>query len=633
MNLKLRGLLLLGTTSIALVAGCATSASRPRHLPDDSYMPKVDSYTGLQGVETLLPKNHDGSIVQRLAELGIKALAKGDLVAANQHFNQALMFDPSDSKLQWLNGVTYHLRVVEGEASQFPMAQEAYNLAIQFDPSNWRAHYQMGLLYMDNQDFAEAQSSLAEALLFRPRDPDLLYQMVCASYYNYDPQTAAAALQQLQLLEPDSARTLRAAPAVLAAVGEAEQAQQEFGRYTSMSPSSKQTKLLGDRLEDWQALYQLHQADTLTLAAAQAPDDTDGRLAGEEQGESESPPESENAFAHDLESEMVIVDIAIIESEEDLGTRKGVNLLNGLRIQYGLDRFTTDQRDESRTVLGEGSDSIVDTFTRTLTKAISIPQLDYSLNIFNSAIFKNEVLARPTLIALNGEASHFFAGKNVRAAATATSNIGTVAGGEAIEIDQDIGVDLSVAPTLRNDGLVRIDVDVTRTFLEEPDSAIDYQFKIQTAKTHVSASVVMAFGETLILSGLSEQESETFRDGVPLLQDIPIIQYLFSEERVIDFQKSVLVMLTPRRPFTLSNWADERLKSEDVPAEEESLRQLRKRFDSWFKPSPHWVDIVNHLEAGGLFREFRTGDLVLEQWAETDSFRRRFSDVVEFLYF
>jgi len=63
------------------------------------------------------------------------------------------------------------------------------------------------------------------------------------------------------------------------------------------------------------------------------------------------------------------------------------------------------------------------------------------------------------------------------------------------------------------------------------------------------------------------------------------------------------------------------------------MGMLQSRFDSWFQPAPHWVSVVQHLEEGGLYREFRTGDLALEVWAESQAFRKRFGDVVEFLYY
>lgn len=607
--------------AIVLIVGCSTQPVQQTNEFDKLALVPISS---LNGVGASIPDDRINSLPRKLAQDGILQLEQGNLVEANQFFNQALMFDPTDSYLQWLNGVSYHLRAEQGESSQYEMAAEAYRLSISFDPTNWMAHYQLGLLFMDTDDYSSAQDAFAEALLFRPHDPDLLYQMLCVSYYNLDPETAAAALGQLQKIEPNSERTLRAAPVVMASVGEHNNARKELAKYQAQKPDTGGANSLSSRIQDWDNFYDHYNPAAMTLAAVQTESRPEAVILS-----ASPPPQIE--FASDLESEMVIVDVAIIESQEDLGTRKGVNLLNGLRLQYGLDRVTHDQRQEVSNPL-DGSGSIIDTFSRTLTQAISIPRLEYSLNIFNSAIFTNEVLARPTLVALNGQQSHFFAGSNIQAAATASSNVGSVSGGEAVKINEDVGVDMKVTPTLRDDGLVRIDVDITRTFLETPDSSIDYEFKIQTAKTHVSASVVMAFGETLILSGMSEKESEVIREGVPILQDIPILQYFFSEQRTLDFQKSVLVLITPRKPFTLNSMVKNAEQS-NPSDENDSMLQLQSRFDSWFQPAPHWVSVVQHLEQGGLYREFRTGDLALEVWAESQAFRKRFGDVVEFLYY
>lgn len=602
------------TLAVLLAAACSSSQPLPNTTPEEAN--RLASYSGLQGIEKNLPKGPSINLPHELAESGVRDLANGDLAAANEHFNQALMFKPADSQLQWLNGVTYHLRAIQGEYSQFEMAREAYYLSIRFDPSNWMTHYQLGLLYMDTQDFGAAQDAFAETLLFRPDDPDLLYQMLYVSYYNYDPEIAAAALNQLRILEPDSARTLRAAPVIMASLGEQVQAQNDLARFQTASISTRRSTNLDRRVQDWGSFYRYYDEAVHTMAAVQDPPSA-------ESAPSEAP-------SPKLDNEMVVVDVAIIQSEEDLGTRKGVNLLNGLRLQYGLDRITQDRR--VKTTQDGGQPSIFDSYSRTITKAISIPQLNYSLNIFNSAIFKNEVLARPTLVALNGQRSRFFAGSNIQAAATASSTVGVVTGGEAIKINEDIGVDLAITPTLLDDGRVRIDVEITRTFLETPSSSIGFEFKIQTAKTHVTASVVMAFGETLILSGLSEKESESFRDGVPFLQDIPILQYFFSEERTLDFQKSVLLLITPRQPLTLTP-ADNEVQQTPADGSQAALQQLQNRYDAWFKPAPHWVSVVQHLEESGLYREFRSGDLELEIWSETQAFRRRFGDVLEFLYY
>ena len=146
-------------------------------------------------------------------------------------------------------------------------------------------------------------------------------------------------------------------------------------------------------------------------------------------------------------------------------------------------------------------------------------------------------------MALNGQQSEFFSGIEVNAAAVG----GAADTGSTVQIEKEIGVKLTVNPEFLEDGRIKLAVVAERTFLSTPDkTSINFEFRIDTSKTNVTANVAMNYGETLILSGLSEKETERKRDGVPGLQDAPLIQYLFSNRTTSDFQKSVLILLTPR---------------------------------------------------------------------------------------
>ena len=125
----------------------------------------------------------------------------------------------------------------------------------------------------------------------------------------------------------------------------------------------------------------------------------------------------------------------------------------------------------------------------------------------------------------------------------------------------------------------------------------------------------MRRGDTLILSGLSEKETENVRDGVPLLQDIPGIQYFFSKQTTKDINKSVLILITPRMPeYTyLSRKTRKKIAEASDLTEQEVLNQLKGRY----------TDGLNHIQIGHQrldtskttpYIEFRTGDVALEQW-------------------
>ena len=625
-----RPLLILALTS--LLHGCANDAPRDdaeRLFADTSF--KLDN---LEGLTAEIDGDRLNSVPRKIAFEALESLEAGDFGRASTLFNQALMLNPADSQLQFLNGVTYQLLAQSGDASRADLAGQAFELAIKFDASNWMARHQLGLMHLDARRWADAQGAFADALIDRPNDAELLYDLAVASYYNQDPPAAAAVLGRLESIEARTPRVASATAMTMAALGDQQIAEQYFQAYAELNPTPNDLRHLDRRMDDW-ARYHAYTAQLTERNTSQTPYDPE-HVPPEEPVEEDSPNLQPVDETTDLDDRMVIVDVVIIRSEEEITTAKGVNLLNGLQVQYGLTRTEVDGRNETDTTTIDNDGNVTtnrlvsDTLSRTITETIGIPELTYSLNIFNSASFRNEVLARPTLIAMDQEPSAFFSGTNIQAAATANAVAGSFAGGEAININKDIGVQLSVTPEMQSDGRVKIKVAATRTFLEQPSDSVDFQFRIQTSKTDVSANVLMDYGDTLILSGLAEKEIETLRSGVPGLQDIPLLQYFFSEARELELQRSVLILITPRRPaYIYYDTAAARARQ----TRHRSIDELQARYADWFKPYPNWASIFNNLQESALYREFRTGDVELEQWNSQKDLKGRLDQAIEFLYY
>ncbi len=589
-----------------------------------------------------------------LAEKGIELIGKGSYDKASAIFNLALKLDTTNSYLQFLNGLAYHLRALQGDVSLYPMAQQGYELAVQFDKSNWLANFHLGMLYMDQKKYPEAIEYLAEAALYNEQDPDILYSLAVASYYNQDPKTAAGILEQLQREIPESLkeadRYLSASSVTMAALGHGDKAEEYLLRYKKIIENPAKAKRLERRIKEWRGFHQRSQRPKPTQVAAQLSElpkmeaDPKAKVQvaelsnqASENGE-EARPEydplaedqedgdaSEEEEAVD-ENRMVIVDVVIIRTEEDLTTSKGVNLLNGLTLQFGItDESTSGYAFKKSKAVANGN------WTSTITRAIGVKSIDYSLNIANANSTRNEILARPTLVALAGQQSEFFSGVEVDAAAVG----GSSSDGATVTIQKEIGVKLTLTPEFLEDGRIRIAVTAERTFLTTPNTtSITFSLRVDTSKTTVNANVAMNVGETLILSGLSEKETERKRDGVPLLQDIPGLQYLFSNATTRDFQKSVLILLTPRLPNYTYQSDDARNRAErNMSPSEKALSEFQARYSDWFKPYPNWASVFHHMQNNKLYREFRTGDVTLERWANQSTLKRRLREVIQFLHY
>ena len=94
---------------------------------------------------------------------------------------------------------------------------------------------------------------------------------------------------------------------------------------------------------------------------------------------------------------------------------------------------------------------------------------------------------------------------------------------------------VSITPTILKD---HIDFDLD---LVVEDILDETTLTPQTSKKELKSNYSINRGEILVLSGINKETAYEYRNGVPLLKDIPIIQYLFSiKQKVI--QKSVITL-------------------------------------------------------------------------------------------
>jgi len=312
---------------------------------------------------------------------------------------------------------------------------------------------------------------------------------------------------------------------------------------------------------------------------------------------------------------MVLVDVVMVSTQETITTTKGVNLLDALTLQLG----SVSAPAFSKTFdSSSGKGNII-------TRTVTIPALAYSLNIANASSATNEVLARPTLAAIEGQPSEFFAGTNLNAGVVSTSSLGSVS---VIPVDKRFGVKLAITPTFLTDGMIQLKVDAQRTFLNADTNNAGFSYRLDIAETTTNANVVMKAGDTLMLSGLSEKQTSSTRSGVPVLQDVPVVQYLFSNKRDIDFQRSVLILITPR----LSVYGAKAGQNTSTGASE-SLNALRERMGFSAKTPANIEAILNHLATTGFYRQFRQGDVALERWDRSHTTGDRLRQALGFIYY
>jgi type II secretory pathway component GspD/PulD (secretin) len=320
---------------------------------------------------------------------------------------------------------------------------------------------------------------------------------------------------------------------------------------------------------------------------------------------------------------MLLIDVVLLSTQEVISTSKGVNLLNALTLQLGSMAGNTPAY--SRVINSTSAGGAAASVSTAITRAVTIPALSYSLNIANANNSVNEVLARPTLAAIEGLPSEFFSGTNLSAGVVSTSVQG---GTTVVPLDKRFGIKLAVTPVFLPQGRVQLKVEAQRTSLNASSDNPRVAYQIEIGEITANANVVMNLGDTLVLSGLSEKSTSGTRDGVPGLQDVPVVQYLFSNKKTNDLQRSVLILVTPRAPVQIADSASD--ASDSMTSR---MKALREQF-GFSNSSPANVEaIMNQLQSNEFFREFRQGDVSIERWDRMCSTGDRLREALGFLYY
>ena len=331
---------------------------------------------------------------------------------------------------------------------------------------------------------------------------------------------------------------------------------------------------------------------------------------------------------------MASIDAVLIRTVDTLGSQYGINLLNGLQMFAGAQTFSTTGSSGGLSVSGVVQNSVIGIGTATSATINSVSGLvSYSLNIANSTTSNSQVIARPTLTALDRIPSTFYSGGVI----TAGLNGGGVSGAQVTNIPT--GVSLSVTPTFIDNESMMLAVKVSRSYVSATNAVGGFSAGVTTQQHAVTANVKVKFGETLILDGLTSRETGSSQNGVPVLQDIPIIQYLFSTVSKAQTAENVLVLVTPRRIAKDDGdlTAAERAREAQMSPLEKSVYRSMGIYREMIGNSDSNLD--NTLKAmnrdSAYFRAFKSTalDTDLDKWVSEPKINKFLSDAANMVYF
>lgn len=159
-----------------------------------------------------------------------------------------------------------------------------------------------------------------------------------------------------------------------------------------------------------------------------------------------------------------------------------------------------------------------------------------------------KTLAEPNLLAGNKEEATFLAGGELPIPVLQGSN--GAAGGDVSNritiLYKEFGVRLHFVGEIVSDSLIKLNVRPEVSTLDFTNGIDISGFRIPAFRTRrVETTVDVMRDQSMIISGLFNDDQELVRRGIPFLQDIPILGQLFSSTRWQKNESELLIVVTP----------------------------------------------------------------------------------------
>ncbi len=156
----------------------------------------------------------------------------------------------------------------------------------------------------------------------------------------------------------------------------------------------------------------------------------------------------------------------------------------------------------------------------------------------------SRILAEPTVMASNKDSANFLAGGEIPIPVAQNTGVGGVP--TVTILWKEFGIRLNFAPEIVSDSLIKLHIRPEVSSLDFTNAIEISGFKIPALRTrHVETTVMVRRDQSLIISGLMDDERQITKDGIPFLKDIPILGSLFSSSSWQRNQTELLVIVTP----------------------------------------------------------------------------------------
>jgi type II secretory pathway component GspD/PulD (secretin) len=157
---------------------------------------------------------------------------------------------------------------------------------------------------------------------------------------------------------------------------------------------------------------------------------------------------------------------------------------------------------------------------------------------------KARLISTPHIIVSDNREARIQVGKQVPIITSETYGSTNVSQQRNIQY-KDIGTILKVKPRINEGGLVSVELSQEISDYETI-SLYSNETQIIITKVDVTSNLVVQDNQTIIIGGLIRERTSTSNTGIPWLNKIPILGYLFGNTIDDSTQQEIVILLTPR---------------------------------------------------------------------------------------
>ncbi len=243
----------------------------------------------------------------------------------------------------------------------------------------------------------------------------------------------------------------------------------------------------------------------------------------------------------DVDPPQVLIQVLLAEvsldSTESLGPELGRANIGEFKVAAGMGNIPGSGGKTGTQLLGS-------LFTNSGTPNVAIGSDDFEL-LINALASQSrvQVLSNPSVMVENNSKGYLQVGETIRL----PSGVSFSSAGQQSSVSpEDIGVILTVTPSINPEGFVRMQLEpeISRLSLQTTQISENFNSPVVTRR-RATTTVTVKDGQTVVIGGLISDRFERVDKKIPLLGDIPLVGTLFRQFKESTSKTELLIVLTP----------------------------------------------------------------------------------------